>query len=373
MKKAFTLIELLVVIVIIAILAAILFPVFARAQEKANEVRCLSNLKQIGLADNMYASDNEGFLVPWALRDDRIGPGGAPLPKDSLCGWPVWSWFELLKPYGPSDAVYVHAKGESGAPCGWGPILPGSGAIGDVGSGLGMWSLKRRASYQPNAIVHGRNGGVDGIAFRSDFDSFASTYWQPHTYTDPDGNTFDVGGNGSQKGWAATLQEDQINKPHELVSFADCTGSVLDPAGRSIWGGPRWAMFGRASDGMSFPHNGRGNALFCDGHAASIPQSKQFGKDERQAKLWTNTPYEDGGLWNRNGTPDQADDVYYTNVVPYAHYYATQWRFCWGTIFELDGTYGDFNTAGRVQPFLSGAPAVNGWAGGAYPFPYNAG
>jgi prepilin-type N-terminal cleavage/methylation domain-containing protein/prepilin-type processing-associated H-X9-DG protein len=60
----FTLIELLVVIAIIAILAAILFPVFAQAREKARQATCLSNLKQLGLATTMYAQDCDETLLP---------------------------------------------------------------------------------------------------------------------------------------------------------------------------------------------------------------------------------------------------------------------------------------------------------------------
>ncbi|MBC7807537.1 MAG: prepilin-type N-terminal cleavage/methylation domain-containing protein, partial [Akkermansiaceae bacterium] len=56
-KSGFTLIELLVVIAIIAILAAILFPVFAQAREKARQISCLSNQKQIGIAMMMYVQD----------------------------------------------------------------------------------------------------------------------------------------------------------------------------------------------------------------------------------------------------------------------------------------------------------------------------
>ena len=63
-KSGFTLIELLVVIAIIAILAAILFPVFAQAKEKARQAACLSNTKQIGLSQMMYAQDyDDTFTV----------------------------------------------------------------------------------------------------------------------------------------------------------------------------------------------------------------------------------------------------------------------------------------------------------------------
>lgn len=69
-RHGFTLIELLVVIAIIAILAAILFPVFARAREQARKTTCLSNLKEIGLAALMYTQDYDETF-PWLMQDNR--------------------------------------------------------------------------------------------------------------------------------------------------------------------------------------------------------------------------------------------------------------------------------------------------------------
>src|SRR5437899_9305124 len=81
-RRAFTLIELLVVIAIIAILAAILFPVFARAREKARQTTCISNLKQIGFALMAYAQDYDEH---WPSADWwGYKPATAPYVKSNL-------------------------------------------------------------------------------------------------------------------------------------------------------------------------------------------------------------------------------------------------------------------------------------------------
>lgn len=89
MRRGFTLIELLVVIAIIAILAAILFPVFARAREKARQASCLSNVKQCMLAVLMYASDHDDYLPT------RTGEG--PFT------WPM----QAVEPYIKNDGVLI--------------------------------------------------------------------------------------------------------------------------------------------------------------------------------------------------------------------------------------------------------------------------
>jgi prepilin-type N-terminal cleavage/methylation domain-containing protein/prepilin-type processing-associated H-X9-DG protein len=110
-RRGFTLIELLVVIAIIAILAAILFPVFAQAREKARQTTCLSNLKQLGTATIMYVQDYDEHYYPHRWNS---GPNSNPLMSASGVGADISGeatgktfWISLLQPYVKSYNVFL--------------------------------------------------------------------------------------------------------------------------------------------------------------------------------------------------------------------------------------------------------------------------
>jgi prepilin-type N-terminal cleavage/methylation domain-containing protein/prepilin-type processing-associated H-X9-DG protein len=99
-STGFTLIELLVVIAIISLLAAILFPIFARARENARRASCQSNLKQLGLANAQYMQDYDGIYAPASLNRvdfQHSDDGFASVP----------SYYDLLMPYAKSDQLFV--------------------------------------------------------------------------------------------------------------------------------------------------------------------------------------------------------------------------------------------------------------------------
>ncbi|MGD9496693.1 MAG: DUF1559 domain-containing protein [Armatimonadota bacterium] len=114
--RGFTLIELLVVIAIIAILAAILFPVFARAREKARQTSCLSNVKQISLAIQMYTSDYDETFPSFY---SHLPPGGTNAR--------IFGFYDCVGPYTKNEQVYICPSGKYRTNYGRTLLPPGEG------------------------------------------------------------------------------------------------------------------------------------------------------------------------------------------------------------------------------------------------------
>src|SRR5687768_12392857 len=126
-RRAFTLIELLVVIAIIAILAAILFPVFAQAREKARTSSCLSNTKQLGMALMQYCQDYDEVVMMNSYGNATNGGS---------------SWADHLQDYIKSNAVLLCPSSDKGK------VSTSNPATGDV------WDTirGRRCSYAINNV-----------------------------------------------------------------------------------------------------------------------------------------------------------------------------------------------------------------------------
>ena len=153
-RRAFTLIELLVVIAIIAILAAILFPVFAKAREKARQISCASNEKQLGLAIMQYVQDNDELYVVQEVNGSAPAPAvpfNPPAGTLSPFGpykWTANGWADALFPYVKSTQVFRCPDLSPG------PNANNAGTNNEDSTGASQYALNRwisaNANYQTN-------------------------------------------------------------------------------------------------------------------------------------------------------------------------------------------------------------------------------
>lgn len=165
-KKGFTLIELLVVIAIIAILASILFPVFARARENARRASCQSNLRQIGLGVFQYTQDyDERFPVR------LVNATGSPPVSNGANASNPFGWADALQPYLKSTQIF-QCPSETGAPT---PATSGafSGQADPTATGYTDYWFNSRLSGQSQAVLD----SVSQIVMNGDGNGNPSYYW----------------------------------------------------------------------------------------------------------------------------------------------------------------------------------------------------
>lgn len=156
MSRGFTLIELLVVIAIVSILAAILFPVFARARENARRASCMSNLKQMGLAAMMYTQDHDETCPPASNPSPGIADADYPGGKWGTGGGAnALYWPQLIYPYSKSIQLFYCPSGVNYPK----PILGQYGANGNVLIVAGSTPLKLAAINAPASTYMAMDAG----------------------------------------------------------------------------------------------------------------------------------------------------------------------------------------------------------------------
>lgn len=249
-RAGFTLIELLVVIAIIAILAAILFPVFAQAREKARQTACLSNLKQIGTAFQMYAQDYDEGMPAWdehlgeGARASETGSGGYTGASSVLSNNPQGAWQTKLLPYI-----------KNGAP--------------DQFDNTGVYqcpSLGAKGETETRTKPDGTRGvnysyGISQIFMRYNNGGFSTGSGYPATpdnggyYRYPSLVEMDAPANTVVVGDAST--PGRLAPPHNFQTWTSRTNPTL-------W----WEVPNR--------HNGGANYAFADGHVKWLNQQTAY-------------------------------------------------------------------------------------------------
>ena len=254
--KGFTLIELLVVIAIIAILAAILFPVFAQAREKARAIACVSNEKQIGLGFMLYVQDyDETFPMD---QYDTNTVGGA--PDDNT----VRFWTDFIYPYIKNGD---RTTGADGTPITWGtsgvyvcpdypsPIygVPYGCNYGLMPDGLVSWTAGT-ALTPPGTLAALQTPSESVLMAKLGVNDAQWTYGMFYPEEDLWTNTV-----GNPPG--------SVQGQHFDLIYGDCDATAAQiSAGAGTYGGcgtyPRYR------------HTGTSNMLFADGHVKAIPRGQ---------------------------------------------------------------------------------------------------
>lgn len=248
-RSGFTLIELLVVIAIIAILAAILFPVFAQAREKARQTACLSNLKQIGLGVQAYLQDNDGtfpqasdgayiqwYNSVWPYIANGEKYQGLSYGKGGVFNCPSFQYPTGSEGqgqnYGAHDDLFINNWGQNGA-----NARP---------------TVSESAIPNPADIMAVAEKGASGTG--SSYEQFLTIekYWVPSSGV-LNGGVYDPNKDSSICSYAPA------NTSGCTVPYSDKD----DPAGTSNWEGPRT---------VRYRHLKATNVVFADGHAKSMPQ-----------------------------------------------------------------------------------------------------